>query len=69
MSKDHFEERKHKIYRLLCDDLYVPMRAKEIAMLLDIPKTKRELLQEVLDALVEDGLAEVSKKSAGRVVG
>lgn len=62
MSKERLEERKQKIYRLLCDDLYVPMRAKEIAMLLDIPKTKRELLQEVLDALVEDGLAEVSKK-------
>lgn len=62
MSKDIFEDRKKKIYSLLCDDLYVPMRTKEIAILLDIPKSDRESLQEVLDALVEEGLAEVSKK-------
>ena len=49
MKEKKFEERKHMIYRLLCDDLYVPMRTKEIAMLLDIPKSKRESLQEVLD--------------------
>lgn len=62
MKEKKFEERKHMIYRLLCDDLYVPMRTKEIAMLLDIPKSKRESLQEVLDALVEEGKAQVSKK-------
>ncbi len=62
MSIENFEEKKNKIYRLLCDDLYVPMRTKEIAMLLGIPKTKREVLQEVLDALVDEGLAEVSQK-------
>ena len=31
-------------------------------MLLDIPKSKRQDLQEVLDALVEEGKAQVSKK-------
>lgn len=62
MSREQFEKKKKTIYGLLCDDLYVPMRTKEIAMLLDIPKTRREELQEVLDALVDEGLAEVSKK-------
>lgn len=62
MNKEQFEKKKNTIYGLLCDDLYVPMRTKEIAMLLDIPKTRREELQEVLDALVDEGLAEVSKK-------
>ena len=66
MKEEKFEERKHMIYRLLCDDLYVPMRTKEIAMLLDIPKSKRESLQEVLDALVEEGKAQVSKIPKGR---
>ncbi len=61
MNKEQFEKKKNTIYGLLCDDLYVPMRTKEIAMLLDIPKTRREELQEVLDALVDEGLAEVSK--------
>ena len=57
-----FEERKNTIYALICDDLYVPMKIKEIAILLDIPKTRREELQEVLDALVAEGKVEVSKK-------
>lgn len=62
MKTEKFEERKKRLYSLFCDDLYVPMKVKEIAILLDIPKTQREELQEVLDALVEEGLAEVSKK-------
>ena len=44
---DKFEERKNTIYALICDELYVPMKVKEIAILLDIPKTRREELQEV----------------------
>lgn len=59
---NRFEERKTTIYALLCDELYVPMKIKEIAILLNIPKTKREELQAVLDALVAEGKAEVSKK-------
>ena len=59
---DKFEERKNTIYALICDDLYVPMKVKEIAILLDIPKTSRAELQEVLDALVAEGKVEVSKK-------
>ncbi len=62
MSKGKMEDKKKVIYSLICDDLYVPMRTKEIAMLLDVPKNRREELQEVLDALLEDGLIEVSKK-------
>lgn len=59
---DKFEERKQTIYTLICDDLYVPMKVKEMAILLDIPRTRREELQAVLDALVADGKVEVSKK-------
>ena len=59
---DKFEERKNTIYALICDELYVPMKVKEIAILLDIPKTRREELQAVLDALVAEGKVEVSKK-------
>ena len=44
------------------DKAYVPMKAKELAMLLDIPKSRREELQEVLDKLVEDGVIGVSKR-------
>ena len=57
-----FEERKQKIYGLICDDLYVPMKIKEIAILLDIPKSERAELEAILEALVGEGKVEVSKK-------
>ena len=62
MDHEALEKRKKTIYSLLCDDFYVPMKAKEMAMLLQIPKSQRAELQEVLDALVADGKADVSKK-------
>ena len=62
MKKEELEKRKKVIYDLLCDDLYVPMKIKEIAILLNIPKEQRSELSEVLDALVKDGKAEVSVK-------
>ena len=47
---------------LFRDPAYVPMKAKEIAALLNIPKGQREELQEVLDILVAEGAAGISKK-------
>lgn len=57
-----FEKRKKVIYDLICDDLYVPMKLKEIAMLLQIPREQRHELKEVLEALEADGKIYVSKK-------
>ena len=57
-----FEKRKKVIYDLICDDLYVPMKLKEIAMLLQIPREQRRELKEVLEALEADGKIYVSKK-------
>ena len=65
MNEKKLEERKKMIYGLLCDELYVPMRTKEIAMLLDIPKSKRQDLQEVLDALIAADRAEKLREAAG----
>ncbi len=62
IEEKKFKERKNTIYALLCDELYVPMKLKEIAILLNIPRENREDLQEVLEALVAEGKAEVSKK-------
>ncbi|MDO5416711.1 MAG: ribonuclease R [Lachnospiraceae bacterium] len=47
---------------LMRDPAYVPMKVKELAMLLDIPREKRRELQEVLDAMVSDGTIGISKK-------
>ncbi len=57
MKKETFKNRKKMIYDLFCTKNYVPMKAKEIAALLQIPRGKRKELQEVLDALTEEGLA------------
>ena len=31
MDKKLFEDRKNMIYEFICDELYVPMKAKEMA--------------------------------------
>ena len=63
MEKDIFKQRRQMLAdMILNNELYVPMKAKEIAMLRDIPKAKRSELMEVLDSLVADGTIGVSKK-------
>ncbi|MGN0375306.1 MAG: ribonuclease R [Butyrivibrio sp.] len=62
MDKDSFVKRKKVINDLIHDKFYTPMKAKEIAILLNIPKPERAALQEVLDALVAEGKIGLSKK-------
>lgn len=62
MDKKLLEERKKTVYAFICDELYVPMKAKEMAMVLQVPKSQRGELQEVLDALADECRIEVSKK-------
>lgn len=62
MDKEILQERKKTIYQFICDELYVPMKAKEMAMVLNVPRHQRGELQEVLDALKAEGKIEVSAK-------
>lgn len=63
MNKQLFEDRKSMLKELvLNNEYYVPMKTKEIAILLNVPKSERAELQEVLDALVKEGSIGVSKK-------
>ena len=62
MNIELLNERKKTIYEFICDEFYVPMKLKEIAIMLNVPKTQRQELQEVLDALVAEGKVEVSVK-------
>lgn len=39
MDREALEKRKKIVYEFICDDLYVPMKAKEIAMILQDPKS------------------------------
>lgn len=57
-----FEKRKKVIFDFISDDLYVPMKIKEIAVVLQIPREQRDNLKEVLDALVEEGKISLSKR-------
>ncbi len=62
MENNRFQERKDMILALMNEKEYVPMKIKELAILLDIPKENREELKQVLDALMTEGKISVSKK-------
>lgn len=62
LDKTTFEKRKKVINDLIHDKIYVPMKAKEIAILLNIPKENRQDLMDVLDCLVREGKISISKK-------
>lgn len=58
-----FENRRKLLTDLIIhNELYVPMKTKELAMLLQVSKEQRHELQAVLDSLVADGIIGVSKK-------
>ena len=72
MEKEQLEKRKKVIYDLIRDPLYVPMKVKEMAVLLSVAKEQRGELEEVLNALLAEGKIEVSKrgrfsKAKGRI--
>lgn len=55
-----FEQRKKMIYDFICDELYVPMKAKDMAVLLNVSKEERQELHHVLEALMAEGKVELS---------
>lgn len=57
-----FEKRKKVIYEFICDEFYVPMKLKELAILLQVPKDQRNELKKVMDALEAEGKVHVSSK-------
>ncbi len=57
-----FEKRKKVIYEFMCDDLYVPMKLKELAIMLQVPREQRGELKEILDALEAEGRIHQTKK-------
>lgn len=55
------EERKQIILDIINDKHYKPMKLKELAILLNVPKERRHELKEVVDALVADGKVAISR--------
>lgn len=62
MEETLMEERKQMLLTLMKDPTYVPMKLKELAMLLGVPKKQRKDLEEVLNELVASGKVGISKK-------
>lgn len=62
MTEEMMKERKEMLQALINDSTYVPMKLKELAMLLGVPKHQRDELKVVLDVLAAEGKVGVSKK-------
>ena len=65
-ENDQLERRKKVLYDMICDKQYFPMKIKEIAILLQVPKEQRPELKEVLDSLILDGKVEITSKGKYR---
>lgn len=61
-----FEERKKKICELVEEQSYVPMKEKELAVLMQVKPEDRPELKRVLDTLLEEGRLALTKR--GRYV-
>ena len=62
MTEELLKQRKEMLVQLVHDKTYVPMKLKELAMLLSVPKEHRDELKEVLDILIAEGKIGISKK-------
>ena len=62
MENEKLNERKKIILDIINSENYNPMKAKEIAMLLNVPKEDRDDLVFVLNTLVSEGKIGVSKR-------
>lgn len=62
MEENRLRERKDMLLSLMKEKEYIPMKLKELAILLEVPKEERHELKEVLDALMAEGKISVSKK-------
>lgn len=62
MVKDLFEERKKMVYDFMCEDIYVPMKIKELAIVLGVEKKDRLMLERILEELQIEGKIEQTKR-------
>lgn len=57
-----YEQRKKMIYDFMCDNMYVPMKIKELAIVLGVKKEQRSELEAILADLMAEGRIECSKR-------
>lgn len=56
------EQRKENIRRMILSEEYVPMKIKEMAVMLSVSREDRPLLKEILDELVAEGSIELTAR-------
>lgn len=62
MDNRILEEKKRIIYEFICDARYVPMKQKELAIVLQVPRERREELTRALEELLAEGKIALSKR-------
>ena len=62
MANLKYEQRKKMIYDFMCDNMYVPMKIKELAIVLGVKKEQRPELEAILSDLMAEGRIECSKR-------
>lgn len=61
-QRGRFEQRKNLICELIEDEMYVPMKEKELAAFMQVSRDEREAFREVLQALLTEGRVQVTKQ-------
>ncbi len=62
MKDEKFEKRKKLICELVADEMYTPMKEKELCAFMQVAKADREAFREVLQALLSEGKLQVTKQ-------
>lgn len=62
MDNRTLEEKKKIIYEFICDARYVPMKQKELAIVLQVSRERRQELTQALDELLAEGKLQLSKR-------
>lgn len=62
MDNRTLEEKKKIIYEFICDTRYVPMKQKELAIVLQVSRERRQELTQALNELLAEGKLELSKR-------
>lgn len=62
MDSSLYNKRKQMIYDFMCDDMYVPMKIKELSIVLGVYKQDRPVLERILTELIGEGKIEITKR-------
>jgi ribonuclease R len=62
MDNETFERRKNMIYEYVSRDEYTPLKMKELAGFLSVPKQEKEDFQEVINTLISEGKIIINAK-------